>query len=346
MDYTSLSDSMSLMTNGIQLMVSFITTILYYIGLWNMFSKAGVEGWKCIIPYYNTYVVGQISKKEKLAKIVIIVHVIAAVVLTVFVGSLVAVVFNYNSYDDVSFLPLIIALISGIATCMLLIADTIMRIMLGYYLMKSYDAPTVFLILVIMFPYVAMLILGFSKKYLYNGGYGDLYNRTGANIYNTRDFNQPNNYNNGYYSQNQGYGQQNGYYNQNQNYGQQSGYYNQNLSYGQNNGYNTQNQNYGQQSGYYDQNQGYGQNNGYNTQNQNYGQQSGYYDQNQSYGQNNGYNTQNQNYGQQNGYYNQNQSYGQRNGYTSYNESSSVNTDSSSNNETDNSESSDDTFSL
>ncbi len=306
MDYTSLSDSMSLMTNGIQLMVSFVTMILAYIGLWNMFSKAGVEGWKCIIPYYNTYVIGQISKKEKLAKILIIVQVISIVVLTVFVGSLVAVAVNFNSYDDVSMLPLIIALISGIATSMLLIAEMIMRIMLHYNLMKSYEAPTVFLILVIMFPYVAWLILGFSKKYLYNGGYGDLYNRTGANIYNTRDFNQQNSY----YNQNQGYGQQqNGYYNQNQNYGQQ-------------------------QNGYYNQNQGYGQ------------QQNGYYNQNQNYGQQNGYNAQNQNYGQQNGYYSQNQSYGERNGYTSYNESGSVNTNSSYNNETDNTESHDDTFSL
>ena len=304
MDYTSLSDSMSLMTNGIQLMVSFVTMILAYIGLWNMFSKAGVEGWKCIIPYYNTYVIGQISKKEKLAKILIIIQVISVVVITAFICSLFAVLINMDSYDDVNIVPLIIALITGIATSMLLIAEMIMRIMLHYNFMKSYEAPTVFLILVIMFPYVAWLILGFSKKYLYNGGYGDLYNRTGANIYNSRDFNQ---YNSGYNAQNQGYGQQNGYY---------------------------------------DQNQSYGQNTGYNNQNQSYGHQNGYYDQNQSYGQQNGYYSQNQSYGQQNGYYNQNQSYGQRNGYTSYNENGSVNTDSSYNNETDNSKSQDDTFSL
>ena len=326
MDYTSFSDSMSLMTNGIQLMVSFVTMILAYIGLWNMFSKAGVEGWKCIIPYYNTYVIGQISKKEKLAKILIIIQVISVVVITAFVCSAIVIGVNTVNYEDVNVFALVIMIISSIATIMLVIAEKIMEIILHYNLMKSYDAPTVFLILVIMFPYVAWLILGFSKKYLYNGGYGDLYNRTGANIYNTRDFNQ-------YNTQNQGYGQQNGYYNQNQGYGQQ-------------NGYNAQNQNYGQQNGYYNQNQGYGQNTGYNTQNQNYGQQNGYYNQNQNYGQQNGYNAQNQNYGQQNGYYSQNQSYGERNGYTSYNESGSVNTDSSSNNETDNTESRDDTFSL
>ncbi|MCR4694004.1 MAG: DUF5684 domain-containing protein [Pseudobutyrivibrio sp.] len=268
MDYTSLSDSFSIMTNSIRLGISFITMILTYVGLWNMFSKAGVEGWKCIIPYYNTYVIGQISKKEKLAKILIIIQVISVVVITAFVCSAIVIGVNTVNYEDVNVFALVIMIISGIATIMLVTAEKIMEIILHYNLMKSYDAPTVFLILVIMFPYVAWLILGFSKKYLYNGGYGDFNNRTGANLYNTGNFNQQNNYNNGYYSQNQNYGQQNGY------------------------------------------------------------------------------NTQNQTYGQQNGYYSQNQSYGERNGYTSYNESGSVNADSSYNNETDNSESSDDTFSL
>ena len=28
---------------------------------WKLFTKAGVEGWKAIIPYYNTYVMCQIA---------------------------------------------------------------------------------------------------------------------------------------------------------------------------------------------------------------------------------------------------------------------------------------------
>ncbi len=36
--------------------VSLCISIIGIIGLWKMFTKAGEPGWKCIIPYYNLYI--------------------------------------------------------------------------------------------------------------------------------------------------------------------------------------------------------------------------------------------------------------------------------------------------
>ncbi len=40
--------------------VLFAVTILMYVAQWKLFTKAGEEGWKCLIPIYNGYVMFQI----------------------------------------------------------------------------------------------------------------------------------------------------------------------------------------------------------------------------------------------------------------------------------------------
>ena len=37
--------------------------VLVYAGLWKVFEKAGVEGWKAIIPFYNLWVLAEIVGK-------------------------------------------------------------------------------------------------------------------------------------------------------------------------------------------------------------------------------------------------------------------------------------------
>ncbi len=41
--------------------VSIICILLSYIATWQIFSKAGEKGWKSLIPYYSTYVLGKIA---------------------------------------------------------------------------------------------------------------------------------------------------------------------------------------------------------------------------------------------------------------------------------------------
>lgn len=46
---------------GVVLVVAFVVCFMMVIGLWKTFKKAGEEGWKAIVPVYNTYVLCKIS---------------------------------------------------------------------------------------------------------------------------------------------------------------------------------------------------------------------------------------------------------------------------------------------
>ena len=64
-----------------------VMTILTVIGLWKILEDNGIEGWKAIIPFYSSYLFGEVAgepekgKKQMRAEIL---TVIFAVVLTVF----------------------------------------------------------------------------------------------------------------------------------------------------------------------------------------------------------------------------------------------------------------------
>lgn len=46
-------------------MASLIIYIILVAGMWKMFEKAGIDGWKAIIPIYNIYVeIVYVAKKE------------------------------------------------------------------------------------------------------------------------------------------------------------------------------------------------------------------------------------------------------------------------------------------
>ncbi len=48
------------MAYAISLIVTIATMIPYYIGLWKLYEKAGEKGWKCLIPFYNMYILYEI----------------------------------------------------------------------------------------------------------------------------------------------------------------------------------------------------------------------------------------------------------------------------------------------
>lgn len=41
--------------------IAIAVTVLYIIGLWKLFKKAGKNGWEALIPFYNTYVLIEIA---------------------------------------------------------------------------------------------------------------------------------------------------------------------------------------------------------------------------------------------------------------------------------------------
>ena len=51
----------SLIVLSIIALIAIAIGIVYIIGLWKLFKKAGKNGWEAIIPFYNTYVLIQIA---------------------------------------------------------------------------------------------------------------------------------------------------------------------------------------------------------------------------------------------------------------------------------------------
>ena len=61
MDYESEIMAAALALIGIILIVCLVVYILQVVGMWKVFKKSGEEGWKAIIPIYNTYTMCKIT---------------------------------------------------------------------------------------------------------------------------------------------------------------------------------------------------------------------------------------------------------------------------------------------
>ncbi|MCR4694005.1 MAG: DUF5684 domain-containing protein [Pseudobutyrivibrio sp.] len=163
------------MTNSMGGFISIVLLLMNYIGLWHMFEKAGEDGWRCIVPFYNTYMIGEICGKEKLAKAIIVIEVITFVCLPTVVFQIIRTTNNLFFKDDMFSGTLIGFSIGVFILFITIVAKMILRIMLDYYFIKSYGAPTVFLLLAIFLPCIAWMILGLSVKYPYYGVYNPYY---------------------------------------------------------------------------------------------------------------------------------------------------------------------------
>jgi len=123
--------------------VAIILYILYAIGLYKVFEKAGVEGWKALIPIYSTVVVLKIVGKPWW---------------WVF---LISISFSGYLKDTVGPTASIIAWIG-----------VIWSVWKDNMLAKSFGKSAWFTVGLVLFPYIFYMILGFNDdKYL--GPYGD-----------------------------------------------------------------------------------------------------------------------------------------------------------------------------
>lgn len=114
--------------------------VLYILGLWKIFRKAGEEGWKSIIPFYNTYTLFKISWKVKYFWIFLALAIITPI----------------SSF--VPFLPIVLA-----------IAALVINIRQNYFLARSFKKGLGFTIgLVLLTPFF-YTILAFSSSTRYHG---------------------------------------------------------------------------------------------------------------------------------------------------------------------------------
>lgn len=54
---------MNIGSSGFILTFGFIIGLLWILSLWQVFTKAGYAGWKCVIPIYNIYILSKIGSQ-------------------------------------------------------------------------------------------------------------------------------------------------------------------------------------------------------------------------------------------------------------------------------------------
>ena len=50
-----LTESLGQYMNGSTIGTSLVIGVIMLVAMWKLFTKAGEAGWKCLIPFYNTY---------------------------------------------------------------------------------------------------------------------------------------------------------------------------------------------------------------------------------------------------------------------------------------------------
>lgn len=120
---------------GVILLIAIPLIVFTIVCLWKVFEKAGVEGWKAIIPFYNSWILAEIAGKPGWWGIV----------------------------GVAGFIPVI----GWIAS----IAAFVLGIIISIELAKSFGKDTAFAILLIFLPFIGYAMLGFGDaKYIGPGG--------------------------------------------------------------------------------------------------------------------------------------------------------------------------------
>lgn len=120
------------------MLISIAISILILVSNWKLFTKAGEEGWKCLIPFYNTYTMIKIAFNGTKN------YLIVAAILPLFIG------FLGNSW--------IVSLIA--------LATAIINIYISLSFIKRYTG-TGMAVLSLFFPMIVYPIVAFSDNYEY-----------------------------------------------------------------------------------------------------------------------------------------------------------------------------------
>lgn len=119
--------------------------VLYVIGCWKAFAKAGEPGWKSLIPVYNQYIQFRLVWNTTAFWLTLALGVAS--------GTLQSMA---NNYPDAAWLTILVTLVS--------IAAFVVYVMLNLRIAKAYGKGTGFGIGLIVFPYIFMIILGWGNS--------------------------------------------------------------------------------------------------------------------------------------------------------------------------------------
>lgn len=111
--------------------------IIYLVALWRLFKKAGRKGWEAIVPFYNTWVLAEISGVAWWYPLIIILS-------------------GFEAAGD------------GILGSILSLASILSSFFIYYNLSKKFHRGVGHAVLLTLFPWIMVPIMGFSSNYQYD----------------------------------------------------------------------------------------------------------------------------------------------------------------------------------
>lgn len=112
--------------------------IIYYIGLWKVFQKAGKNGWEAIVPFYSSWILVEISGLAWWYAVIIIASSLGVVAGSTGIGALLSLA----------------SLVANYFVC--------------YNLSKKFNQDIGFSVLMFFFSFVMFPLMGISDKYRYD----------------------------------------------------------------------------------------------------------------------------------------------------------------------------------
>lgn len=125
--------------------VAIALVVLYIVGMWRIFEKAGENGWKCLIPFYNQYTMYKMFWKTKYFWIVLVLSIA-------------------NGFFNG--LALTIPALSTVVSIISLVAF-VFAVFLNYRISASFGHGIGYCIGLILLPFIFTLILGFNQDEYY-----------------------------------------------------------------------------------------------------------------------------------------------------------------------------------
>lgn len=130
--------------------------VFYFIGTWKMYSKAGQDGWKSIIPFYNSYVLMTDICDMHIGYFIASISVTVVSLLVSFLSALfMGLEWNVAYY------------VAEVLAWVILIAGYAVNFAVYYNLGKKFNKKTGWVILTFFFGIVTIPLLGVLKKEVY-----------------------------------------------------------------------------------------------------------------------------------------------------------------------------------
>lgn len=155
-------------------------SVLHYVATWRLFKKAGEQGWKSLIPFYNQYTLFKLTWKKSIFWIYLILSVSGTLLLSI--GTTVVVIAigaasgnMIPNMSDLNWLATanIGSLLAGLIIILtgecILFALAVIEIISYYHLAKAYNRSVGFFFGLLFLTDVFYLILGFDSGLTYLG---------------------------------------------------------------------------------------------------------------------------------------------------------------------------------